>query len=194
MSFSSKEFLNINKTLLLLRKVFLFLPDRIRVGWQRRKIAEMLSHLLDHGNHHRVRIQGFQLLLLWINDQTIELTECINLYANAISLNLFLHDQIKISIEDYQGKDTDDRDPLFPNPHPPTFHDVIQLIQMDLGSLVKLAHVAAGSTPPPENYEFPINETIEPDNGIATGMGIDAAFAAAKFHFELTKKQYLARL
>ncbi|PKC73960.1 hypothetical protein RhiirA1_437238 [Rhizophagus irregularis] len=212
MSFSSKEFLNINKTLLLLRKVFLFLPDRIRSGWQRGKIAEMLKHLLDHGNHHRVRIQGFQLLLLWINDQTIELTECVNLYANAISLDLFLHDQIRIGSDDYQVKEStwrkfnrpisfgqisikaDDRGPLFPNPHPPTFHDILQLIQMDLGSLVKLAHVAAGSTPPPENYEFPVNENIEPDNGIAIGMGIDAAFAAAKFHFELTKKQYLVKL
>jgi hypothetical protein len=65
----------------------------------------MLEHLLDHGNHHRVRIQGFQLLLLWINDQTIELTECVNLYANAISLELFLHDQIRIGTDDYQVKD-----------------------------------------------------------------------------------------
>ncbi|GES98608.1 ral GTPase-activating protein subunit alpha-2-like [Rhizophagus clarus] len=212
MSFSSKEFLNVNKTLLLLRKVFLFLPDRIRSGWQRGKIAEMLKHLLDHGNHHRVRIQGFQLLLLWINDQTIELTECVNLYANAISLDLFLYDQIRIGGDDYQVKESmwrrinrpislgqisikaDDRGPLFPNPHPPTFHDIIQLIQMDLSSLVRLAHVAAGSTPSPENYEFPVNENIEPDNGIAIGMGIDAAFAAAKFHFELTKKQYLVKL
>lgn len=66
----------------------------------------MLKHLLDHGNHHRVRIQGFQLLLLWINDQTIELTECVNLYANAISLDLFLHDQIRIGSDDYQVKDS----------------------------------------------------------------------------------------
>lgn len=55
----------------------------------------MLSHLLDHGNHPRVRIQGFQLLLLWLNDQTIELSECMHLYSNAISLDLFLYDQIK---------------------------------------------------------------------------------------------------
>lgn len=68
--------------------------------------AEMLKHLLDHGNHHRVRIQGFQLLLLWINDQTIELTECVNLYANAISLDLFLHDQIRIGSDDYQVKES----------------------------------------------------------------------------------------
>ncbi|CAI2191722.1 15584_t:CDS:2, partial [Funneliformis geosporum] len=192
MSFSSKEFLNINKTLLLLRKVFLFLPERIRGGWQRRQIAEMLSHLLDHGNHPRVRIQGFQLLLLWINDQTIELTECMHLYANAISLDLFFYDQIRTGSDDYQGKENmwrskrtmslgqklikaDDRGALFPNPHPPSFHDAVQLIQLDLSSLVRLAHVAAGSTPPSENYEFPVNENIERDNGIAIGMGIDAA-------------------
>ena len=65
----------------------------------------MLSHLLDHGNHHRVRIQGFQLLLLWINDQTIELVDCMHLYSNAISLDLFFHDQIRGGNDDYQGKD-----------------------------------------------------------------------------------------
>ena len=39
MSFTSKEFLNLNKTLLLLRKIFLFIPDRIRGGWQRKQIG-----------------------------------------------------------------------------------------------------------------------------------------------------------
>ena len=51
--------------------------------------------MLDHGNHPRVRIQGFQLLLLWLNDQTMELDECIHLYSNAISLDLFLLDQMR---------------------------------------------------------------------------------------------------
>ncbi|CAG8449369.1 5481_t:CDS:10 [Cetraspora pellucida] len=173
---------------------------------------EMLSHLLDHGNNPRVRIQGFQLLLLWLNDQTIELKECIHLYSNAISLDLFLYDQIRNGGDDYYERQnvwrksnvplglgqelirSDDQGPLFPNPHPPTFNDAIQLIQLDLSSLVRLAHVAAGSTPPPENYDFPAIENIEPDNGIAVGMGIDAAFAAAKFHFDLTKKHYFAKL
>ncbi|RIB08070.1 hypothetical protein C2G38_2045480 [Gigaspora rosea] len=212
LTFSSKEFLNINKTLLLLRKIFLFLPDKIRVGWQRRQIAEILSHLLDHGNHPRVRIQGFQLLLLWLNDQTIELPECMYLYSNAISLDLFLYDQIRNGGDDYYERQnawrksnvplglgqelirSDDQASLFPNPHPPTYNDAVQLIQLDLSSLVRLAHVAAGSTPPPENYDFPAIENIEPDNGIAIGMGIDAAFAAAKFHFDLTKKHYFVKL
>ncbi|RIA87709.1 hypothetical protein C1645_776672 [Glomus cerebriforme] len=212
MSFTSKEFLNLNKTLLLLRKIFLFLPDRIRDGWQRKQIAEILSILLDHGNHHRIRIQGFQLLLLWINDQTMELDECIHLYSNAISLNLFLYDQVRNMDEKVYHKDNverksynpfvldqkliqgDPRGPLFPNPHPPSYSDAVNLIQIDLGSIVRLAHVAAGSIPPSENYEFPAIESIEPDNGIAVGMGIDAAFAAAKFHFELLKKQYLVKL
>lgn len=88
----------------------------------------------------------------------------------------------------------DDRVSLFPNPHPPTYNDAVQLIQLDLSGLVRLAHVAAGSKPPPENYDFPQIENIEHDNGIAIGMGIDAAFAAAKFHFNLTKKLYLTKL
>jgi hypothetical protein len=43
MSFSSKEFVNVNKTLLLLRKIFLFLPERIKAGWQRRKIGNLVN-------------------------------------------------------------------------------------------------------------------------------------------------------
>ncbi|CAG8806832.1 16097_t:CDS:2, partial [Racocetra persica] len=114
---------------------------------------EMLSHLLDHGNHPRVRIQGFQLLLLWLNDQTIELQECMHLYSNAISLDLFLYDQIRNGSDDYYERQnvwrksnvplglgqelirSDDQGPLFPNPHPPTFNDAVQLIQLDLSSL-----------------------------------------------------------
>ncbi|CAG8712004.1 3546_t:CDS:10, partial [Funneliformis mosseae] len=62
----------------------------------------------------------------------------------------------------------DHRGPLFPNPHSSTFNDAINIIQVNV-------------------------ENIEPDNGIAIGMGIDAALAAAKFHFELIKKQYLVK-
>ncbi|CAJ0835038.1 9335_t:CDS:10 [Entrophospora sp. SA101] len=207
-SFSSKEYININKTLVLLRKIFLFLPDII-------KTAEMLSHILDHGNHPRLRIQGFQLLLLWMNDLTHEIPEFLHLYSNAISLDLFLYDQIRNLNSSEHNNDyrqdvlkkknrslildqslikSDDRVALLPNPYPPTFTDSIHLLQVELSGLVRLAHVAAGSTPPPENYDFPLIESIEPDNGIAVGMGIDAALAAAKFHFELEKKLYLIKL
>ena len=83
--------------------------------------------------------------------------------------------------------------PLFPNPQPPTLVDAITLIKHDLSCLARLAHGAAGSTPPQETYEFPV-ENLAYDNGIAVGMGIDAAFAAAKFHFDLFKKHYLVKL
>ena len=45
-------------------------------------------------------------MLLWINDQTIELDECMYLYSNAISLDLFLCDQMKnIGEESCNSKD-----------------------------------------------------------------------------------------
>jgi hypothetical protein len=65
-----------------------------------------LSILLDHGNHPRVRIQGFQLLILWLNDQTMELDESIHLYSNAISLDIFFFDQMRSMDEKtYHTKD-----------------------------------------------------------------------------------------
>lgn len=38
---------------------------------------------------------GFHLLLLWLNDQVVEYPECMGLFANAISLDLFLLDDIQ---------------------------------------------------------------------------------------------------
>src|SRR5581483_12277851 len=87
----------------------------------------------------------------------------------------------------------DDRAPLFPNPQPPTFNDAIHLFKIALSNIARLAHVAAGSMPPPESHDFAI-DNLEQDSGIAVGIGIDAALAAAKFHYELLKKYYLTKL
>ncbi|CAG8715506.1 7003_t:CDS:2, partial [Ambispora leptoticha] len=179
-------------------KAFMNQVDKIK--------AQILNHLLDHGNHPRVRCQGFHLLLLWMNDQTIEFPECINLYANSISLDLFLYDQFaSVENTDYRAScglseldqkfiRADDRGPLFSNPCPPTFNDSVSLLKIALTNIARLAHVAAGSNPPPENYDFAVMDNIEPDNGIAIGIGIDAALAAAKFNYELLKKYYLMKL
>jgi hypothetical protein len=61
----------------------------------KRIVATILSHILDHGNHPRLRALGFHLLLLWLNDQVVEYPECMGLFANAISLDLFLLDDIQ---------------------------------------------------------------------------------------------------
>lgn len=57
--------------------------------------ATILSHILDHGNHPRLRILGFRLLLLWLNDQVVEYPECMGLFVNAIPLDLLLLDDIQ---------------------------------------------------------------------------------------------------
>jgi hypothetical protein len=266
----------------------------MRNGWQRQNIATVLTYILDHGNHPRLRALGFQLLLLWLNDQVVEYPECMNLFVNAISLDLFVLDDIQsftttaststintaanstttsttnntpfsinttntptpnnnvistnttINIANNNFNDTaeenttttnklhtlqfvkklrenhaekqinhglqrderiksssiqlkqsfilgDDSAPLFPNPTQPTFNDSIVLIHIFISNLVRLAYVAAGSPPPPDEYEYPPGDHIEPDDGIATGVGIDAATASAKFLFKIFRTHYMTK-
>ncbi|KAI8984457.1 hypothetical protein BDF20DRAFT_911553 [Mycotypha africana] len=294
-SWNSKDLVNLQKNLLLLRKIFLYIPELMRNGWQRQNIAIILTHLLDHGNHPRLRALGFQLLLLWLNDQVVEYPECIDLFANAISLDLFVLDKIQANsstssasatsstttintptstataalntaqnipnatttatksnetedigsvpphhappttttsklqatglhfvkkLRESHGSDKqhvnhglqrddriksssidlqqklilgDDAPPLYPNPVQPTFTDSILLIHIFIMNLVRLAYVAAGSPPPPDEYDYPPGDRIEPDDGIATGVGIDAATASAKFLFKIFRTYYLTK-
>ncbi|KAG0169558.1 Ral GTPase-activating protein subunit alpha-2 [Apophysomyces sp. BC1015] len=87
----------------------------------------------------------------------------------------------------------DDQAPLFPSPVQPTFHDSITLIHIFITNLVRLAYVAAGSPPPPDDYEYPPGDQFEADDGIATGIGIDAATASAKFLFKIFRTYYLTK-
>ncbi|KAG9294631.1 hypothetical protein G9A89_008110 [Geosiphon pyriformis] len=90
---------------------------------------------------------------------------------------------------------SDDRGPLYQNPYPPTYNDAVTLLKIALSGIARLAHVAAGSILPPENYDFAMmDNNIQPDNGIAIGIGIDAALEAAKFQYDLLKKYYLVKL
>ncbi|KAI1298893.1 Ral GTPase-activating protein subunit alpha-2 [Mortierella claussenii] len=232
----SKEVIAVQKSLLLLRLIFLYLPDRMKNGWHRRPIANMLAQVLCHKNHSRIRIFGFRLLLLWINDQTVEYPEAIYLFSNAISLDLFMYDGEDLTIDHASSSQTrlppplmstgstgrktskqvsqyfeltyvnlnqelllSDGPPICPNPLPPTFQDSIQLFQIFLGNIVRMAYVAAGSTPPPGELEsinshYPLEIDGETGDGIAVGFGIDAGLAAARFMFDIVKKYYLVKV
>lgn len=273
-SWNSKELVTLQKNLLLLRKIFLYVPELMRNGWQRQNIAKILSYILDHGNHPRLRALGFQLLLLWLNDQVVEYPECMDLFSNAISLDLFILDDIqtfnttstcstnntnntnnnninnnnnpninhvttsnlndtseaepnqnklhslqfvkklreshadkqinhglqrdeRIKSSTIQLDQTlilgDDTQPIYPNPTQPTYNDSIVLIHIFISNLVRLAYVAAGSPPPPDDYEYPPGDHFEPDDGIATGVGIDAATASAKFLFKIFRTHYMTK-
>ncbi|KAF9110043.1 Ral GTPase-activating protein subunit alpha-2 [Mortierella sp. AM989] len=219
----SKEVVAVQKTLLLLRLIFLYLPDRMKNGWHKQPIANMLAQVLCHKNHPRIRIFGFRLLLLWINDQTVEYPEAIYLFSNAISLDLFMYDGEDLSTDHANSSQTrlplsstasigrktakqvsqyfemayanlnqellqSEWPPICPNPSPPTFQDSIQLLQIFLGNIVRMAYVAAGSTPPPGELEsinshHPLETDGEIGDGIAVGFGIDAGLAAASNEF-----------
>jgi len=88
---------------------------------------------------------------------------------------------------------------ICPNPSPPTFQDSIQLFQIFLANIVRLAYVAAGSSPPPGEIEsinshHPLEADGDLGDGIAVGFGIDAGMAAARFMFDIVKKYYLVKV
>ncbi|KAG0030462.1 Ral GTPase-activating protein subunit alpha-1 [Podila clonocystis] len=88
---------------------------------------------------------------------------------------------------------------ICPNPLPPTFQDSIQLFQIFLANIVRMAYVAAGSTPPPGELEsinshHPLETDGDIGDGIAVGFGIDAGMAAARFMFDIVKKYYLVKV
>ncbi|KAI9018532.1 hypothetical protein CLU79DRAFT_705818 [Phycomyces nitens] len=87
----------------------------------------------------------------------------------------------------------DENAPLFPSHSQPTFNDSVVLIHIFMSNLVRLAYVAAGSPPPPDDYEYPPGDHVETDDGIATGIGIDAATASAKFLFRIFRTYYLTK-
>jgi hypothetical protein len=67
----------------------------------------------------------------------------------------------------------------------------VVLLNIFITNLVRLAYVASGSPPPPDNYDYP--DQYEADDGIATGVGIDAATASAKFLFRIFRTYYLTK-
>lgn len=65
-----------------------------------------MAQVLCHKNHPRIRIFGFRLLLLWLNDLTTEYPEAIYLFSNAISLDLFMYDGEDLSIDNASSSQT----------------------------------------------------------------------------------------
>ncbi|RKO89859.1 hypothetical protein BDK51DRAFT_50230 [Blyttiomyces helicus] len=88
-SLTGKEVGDLIKILGVLKKVFIFMPERINNGWQRRSIVGILQTLLDTSNHPKLRLEGFRALLLWLNTHTSEPPESMHIFANAIPLCVF---------------------------------------------------------------------------------------------------------
>ncbi|KAK9718834.1 hypothetical protein K7432_005190 [Basidiobolus ranarum] len=192
-SFNSKDMATLVKILMLLRKLFLLLPDKIREGWHQNGIVNILTQVLSSGNHHKLREIGLRLLLIWTNVQTIETPDIQKLYHNAIPFGIFLQELGRSDLVLDQEMIGDPSSiPIYPTTQFLQISEVGELIQLVLDNITYLAHVAAGSTPPCDKIR--ILETDDIKSGVAVGVGIDAAYASAKFMFELFKKHYLVKL
>ncbi|KAF9325237.1 Ral GTPase-activating protein subunit alpha-1 [Podila minutissima] len=177
----SKEVLAVQKSLLLLRLIFLYLPDRMKNGWHRRPIG---------------------------NISTVEYPEAIYLFSNSISLDLFMYDGEDLSIDHASTSQT--KLPTMSNgstgrKSARVASQYVELAFVNLNqellqsNIVRMAYVAAGSTPPPGELEsinshHPLETDGDIGDGIAVGFGIDAGMAAARFMFDIVKKYYLVKV
>ncbi|ORX82164.1 hypothetical protein K493DRAFT_92663 [Basidiobolus meristosporus CBS 931.73] len=192
-SFNSKDMVTLIKILMLLRKLFLLLPDRIRDGWHQDEIADIFTQILSSNNCHKLREIGLRLLLIWINVQTSETPDVRELYRNAIPLSIFLQEVGRSDLAlDQETIGDPSCIPIYPATQFLRISEVGELIQLVLENITYLAHVAAGSIPPCDKIR--ILETDDIKCGVAVGVGIDAAYASAKFMFELFKNHYLVKL
>ncbi|KAI8851661.1 hypothetical protein BC829DRAFT_386568, partial [Chytridium lagenaria] len=88
-SISCKEATEFLKTLTVLGKAIAYLEDKIKQGWQRKSLFSIIQSLLIQTNHAKLRHEGMQLLLLWINAMDWEFPEVTHLYASCINLSVF---------------------------------------------------------------------------------------------------------
>ncbi|KNC97790.1 uncharacterized protein SPPG_06786 [Spizellomyces punctatus DAOM BR117] len=107
---TSKEVNDLMRILQILRKIFAYLPEKMRSGWQRRSIVGVLHTLLATTNHPKLRIEGFRLLLMYLGCQTSESSEIMPLFANAMPLAVFdafpLPNPIELAKGDCEDEET----------------------------------------------------------------------------------------
>jgi hypothetical protein len=92
---NGKEVVELFRILAVLAKVLTHLPDKISTGWHKHSIIEILQSLLNSLNHVKLRLEGFRLLLLFLNvyetadASTGNGTDALQLYASALDLTVF---------------------------------------------------------------------------------------------------------
>jgi hypothetical protein len=205
-TFGGKDILMLLRVLMLLRKVFLFLPEKLRHGWNSSDIAHILLHLLDHRNQIHLRAHGFRLLVLWLNALCPEMEpDATFLYDNAIPLRGFStsneSSERKSADLHVTGQEVlqiqDDPLPLMPDfQQLSPMQDGVHLLRLALNNIVRLVHVAAGIEPPAPEHDDDIALTEdgqEDGSPIAVGMSMVTATQVATFMLERLKRAYLAK-
>lgn len=84
---NSKEMTGLFRITALFRDLLKFAGNFVGDGLQRKTALAIIQSLLNYGNHHLVRIEGFRLLLLLMNSLSKESLDFIDMYQNAISIN-----------------------------------------------------------------------------------------------------------
>ncbi|KAI8622047.1 hypothetical protein BC830DRAFT_1091333 [Chytriomyces sp. MP71] len=98
---ANKDLSDLVKIITVFRKFLIHIPDKLENGWEALAIYKIVQSLLISNNHPRLRIEGFKLLLVWINNQPFNFLNLENtnqpsiyhliqqLYSSAINWSVF---------------------------------------------------------------------------------------------------------
>ncbi|RKP04590.1 hypothetical protein THASP1DRAFT_33626, partial [Thamnocephalis sphaerospora] len=167
-NFASKDIQSLLRALALFRRILLYLPDRLRAGWRSEDIGLLLLPLLDHGNHIRLRLIGFRLLLLWMRStpelDTAAAKDILCLFADAVPLGVFASEVAGLQhVPVPHAKSTtsvrmpplpidpsaapENPDLILPATQAASSSDALLMLRIALDELVMLAELASGGEP-----------------------------------------------
>jgi hypothetical protein len=89
LNMQSKELQMLLMILQVFRRLLIYARDYTVQGLERKSVAAIIQSLLTFGNHHRLRLEGFRLLLIWLNALCEQGEEYLDMYQNSLLINCY---------------------------------------------------------------------------------------------------------
>ena len=86
---NSKDAIDLFETLDIFELILKYCKPKIKQGWQRKSLLSLIDTLLSVENHHRLRQRGLKMLLVYLEEQTEDLKESIEVFKSVVRLEYF---------------------------------------------------------------------------------------------------------
>ncbi|PRP77100.1 putative leucine-rich repeat receptor-like protein kinase [Planoprotostelium fungivorum] len=125
-----RKFEEIERLLSIMRKIFVFLPQKIKEKWQIRSIAAIIEKLLDRNNRYEVRQLGLELLIMFLDDLDSPESAQNSAFGAVADLSVFVpaYPNAKIILPN-KIPSADGAALLLPALGPPSVDDTVRIVE-----------------------------------------------------------------